>query len=187
MFYLRRRALAAVFAFLAVLTGLIALRPPGAASVEVLAAARSLPAGTVVAGHDLVRVRLPPDAAPEHALTDDAEAIGHTLAGPLDRGAPVTRASVASSERLSRPGHLVVALPLPNDGIAALVRPGVRLDLIAGDGTTLATAVPVVGPATLAADGLARGSSGRTALVEVSEEVASRLAGQGGGVTIAVR
>ncbi len=47
----------------------------------------------------------------------------------------VTRASVAAPERLSRPGHLVVSLPLHNDGIAALVRPGVRLDLIASQRT----------------------------------------------------
>ena len=186
-FYLRRRTLAAVFAFLAVLTGLIALRPPEGESVEVLVAARGLPAGTVVASHDLVRVKLPPDATPDHALTDDAEAVGRTLAGPLDRGAPVTRASLASPERLSRPGHLVISLPLPNDGIAALVRPGVRLDLIASDGATVATEVPVVGPATDAGDGLGRGGSSRTALVEVSEEVAARLAGQGGGLTVAIR
>ena len=185
-FYLRRRTLAAVFAFLAVLTGLLALRPPEGASVEVLSAARGLPAGTVVAAHDLVRVRLPPGATPDHALTDDAEAIGRTLTGPLDRGAPLTRASVAGPERLSRPGHLVVSLPLHNDGIAALVRPGVRLDLIASDGATVAAEVPVVGPATDAGDGLVRGSA-RTALVEVPEEVAARLAGQGGGVTVAVR
>ncbi|MBK8461873.1 MAG: hypothetical protein IPL36_02070 [Nigerium sp.] len=100
----------------------------------------------------------------------------------------MTRVSVADPERLSRPGHLVVALPLSGDGIASLVRPGLRLDLIAADGVTLATDIPVVGPAAVGAEGLARSANARTALIEVPEEVAARLAASGGaGVTIAVR
>lgn len=183
--YLRRRPLAAIFAFLAVLAILMALRPAPTEATGVVAAARPLPAGTVLAAGDLTVVTLPSDAVPEGAALADAEVLGRTLAGPLSQGSPVTATSVGTAERLARPGHLIVALPLSGDGIAALVCPGSRLDLLAPDGSTVASDVLVVGPGDEAGN---LGTGSRSALIEVPDEIAGRLAATGGaGVTVGLR
>ena len=60
-------------------------------------------------------------------------------------------AAVADGERLARPGWVVVALPLPNDALAALVRPGVEIDLFGSDGAVVASQVRVLAACSAAA------------------------------------
>ena len=187
--YLRRRPLAALCAFAAVLATLLALTPTPAPTVPVLAARTSLPAGTVLAAEHLTPVELPESAVPEAALASEAGALGRALSGPVTAGSVLTTASVSSGGRLARPGHVVAALPLPGDGIEALIRPGVRLDVLDGAGEVVAADVPVVAPPdTQEGLGAPLGSPGRTALVEVPQEVAARLVSQGASsLTIVVR
>ncbi|MFT3876902.1 MAG: SAF domain-containing protein [Propioniciclava sp.] len=187
VFHLRRRTLAAAFTFLAVLACLLTLRPPQGETASVVTASRPLAAGTVLASADLARVEFPVGTVPEGASSDEAALLGRTLAGPVDQGAPLTAATVGAAERLARPGHLIVPLPLPGDAVGSLLRPGSRLDLLAPDGSTLAADVRVVGPA--ATDvGPGFTSASRSALVEVPDAVAADIAAHGGsGVTIALR
>ncbi|QIK71666.1 hypothetical protein G7070_04515 [Propioniciclava coleopterorum] len=183
---LRRRPLAALCTFVAVLTGLWALSPPPDDRTTVLVAGAALPAGTVLGRGDLVARPLPPEAVPEAAITEPDALVGRALAGPVTAGTVLTEASVASGERLARPGMVVIALPLPSGGIAALVRPGAEIDLIASDGATVAGQVRVLS-APETAEGF--GAASRAALIEVSPDAAARLAqlAQTGSLTIAVR
>jgi Flp pilus assembly protein CpaB len=128
---LRRRWLAAVCVGLAVAAGLNAVTAPPAPTVSVLAAARDLPAGTVVAAEDLIGVRLPPHALPV-GLVDDPT--GRMLASPLRRGEQVTDARLVGQSLLSGyPGVTAVPVRLPDPGVLALLRVGDRIDLLATD------------------------------------------------------
>lgn len=190
MAHLRRRTLAALAAALAVLAVLGVFAPPRAASVGVVAVARDLPGGTVLAAADLTTVDLPEAAVPAGAMTDAAGAVGLTLNGPLSARTPVTEASVATGQGLARPGYVVVALPLADQNLAPLVRPGVHLDLLdpGGAGDVFAADVRVVAVPESEAEGFGSVPT-RAALVEVQPEVATRLAvaAQSGGVAIALR
>src|SRR5690349_5352246 len=82
----RRRLLAALLAAVAVGTGLQAARATPPAQVQVLVAARDLPAGTVVGADDLTGAAYTPGSVPTGLATD---AVGRTLAAPLRAGEPL--------------------------------------------------------------------------------------------------
>lgn len=184
--FLRRRLVAALLAFLAVLALGSALAPPQADLVPVVAAARPLAAGTVLEKADLTTLHLPADSVPDAAASDPAALIGRMVGAPHSRHSPVTEASVATGEQLARPGFVVIAVPLPNDAIAPLVKPGIHIDLIDGSGEALASNVRVLA-APGSASSLGLTSTSRAALLEVEPSVATRIAtAQHGGLTIAL-
>ena len=187
--YLRRRTLAALCAFAAVLAALLALAPPSAPTVTVLAAASALPGGTVLTSTDLVAVELPPGAVPDGAARVEADVVGRTLASAVGAGSVLTATAVSEGTRLARPGHVVIALPLADETIAALVRPGVRIDVLDAAGVALASDIPVVAPPGTPG-GVNLGMTGpqRSVLVEVPHEVAATLTAQGMmSLTVALR
>lgn len=188
-FYLRRRSLAALCAFLAVLATLLALAPTPPTTLTVYAARDALPAGTVLAADHLVALALPPDAVPDGAVLAEAEVVGRTLGAPVTARSVLTATSVSEGARLARPGHVVVALPLPDGAIAGLLRPGASLDVLDSRGELVAGDVRVIAPPdTPTGGGLDFGGSVRSVLVEVPEAVAGRLASQGlTSLTVAVR
>lgn len=117
----RRRVLAAVFAGLAVLTGIGAVRPPPPPSDAIVVAARDLPAGTVLAARDLRLTELPPGALPDGRFASVEPVVGEMVAAPVRRGEPLTdvrlvqdsllqgypRGSVLSSIRIADASSLV--------------------------------------------------------------------------------
>lgn len=102
-----RRPLAALLTAVAVVAALVALRPPGASGVDVLAAATDLPAGATVGEADLRSVRLPSSTLPPSAVGADQgeRVVGGRLAAPVGRGELVT------TTRLLGPGLLTGAPP----------------------------------------------------------------------------
>ncbi|CAM3443182.1 SAF domain-containing protein [Nocardioides dubius] len=126
-----RRLLVALCLAGAVVSGLRALTPPAPATVAVTVAARDLPAGHTLSRSDLTRLQAPPELAPYGALSPSAGA-GRTLAGPLRRGTPLTDADLVAAPLLSgHPGKVALPVRLTDAGVAALLRPGDRIDLIA--------------------------------------------------------
>jgi Flp pilus assembly protein CpaB len=127
----RRRLLAAVCAFVAVLAGLRATAAPLPETVRVTVAARDLGAGTRLSAADLTTVSLPPEAVPAGRIRDP---VGRELAGPLRRGAPLTDASVLGPGLVrDRPGLVAMPVRLPDTAMAGLLRLGERVDLLATD------------------------------------------------------
>lgn len=190
-----RRLLAAVAAALAVAATITALQPERGPTVAVVAAARPVAGGATVTDADVTLIPVPAALVPVDALTAPADAVGQTVNAPVTERSILTRATVATGQALARPGLVVVPLPLTDEAIAPLVRPGSRIDLYGGAAGSLAagsgplaTDVRVVAAPEGPSGGFGSLSSSRVALVEVTPEVASTLAqvGRQGGVTIAL-
>ena len=186
-----RRSIAAVATAVAVLAIITALQPERGPSVVVVTAAHPLAAGTTLTDADLTRTSMPESFVPPDALTDPAAAVGRVVNAPVSERSVVTAASVAAGQSLARPGMVVIALPLADEALAALVTPGSLIDIF---GTTASGAGVIASEVRVVAapqpkGGLASMSSGRVALVEVTPAVAGQLTvvGNAGGVTIALR
>jgi Flp pilus assembly protein CpaB len=176
----RRRPLAALLAAVAVAAGLHAAAPPAPARTSVLVAARDLPSGVVLAADDLVRVAFTPGTVPDGVATG---AVGRTLAAPLRRGEPVTDVRlVGPALARSRPGLAALPVRLPDAAMAALLRVGDRIDLVAADpqgsaARVVATDVPVLAlPASTEASGVAGPLPGRLVVVGVPESQVPEVA-----------
>lgn len=178
-----RRKLAVLAAVGAVLTGIAAAAPAGPPTVAVVRATSQLNGGAAVAAGDVTVTRLPEAAVPDGALDDPAAVIGKTLLGPVPEGSVLTALDVVSKSA-TRPGYVTAPLRLADAEVAALVRAGDRVDVLAaapeGEAAALVArtvrvlTVPV--PVDRSALGSSSGSEGALLLVEVSPEVAARLA-----------
>jgi Flp pilus assembly protein CpaB len=166
-----------------------AVRPPAPASVALTVAGRDLPAGAVLAAGDLTRVRVPPGAVPA-GLAD--RPTGRVLASGVRRGEPITDARLVGPELTAgHPGLVAVPVRLPDAAMAALLRVGDRVELLATDpqdGSTtvpapdaLVLALPAAGEGPVTApnheNAVTTGSPGRLVVVGVTEDLVTRVAG----------
>jgi SAF domain len=127
-----RRKLAVVAAVAAVITGVSAAHPPDPPSVDVVRATRQLPAGTRLTEADVRSDRIPVAAAPDSALSDPREVVGASAMAPLARGQTLTMLAVGRP-RATRPGMVVAPLSLADARLAAVLRVGDRVDVLAPD------------------------------------------------------
>lgn len=177
--------MAVVAAVAAVFTGISAASPPLPPTVEVVRAAVRIDGGATLSAEQLVVARLPVTAVPEDALADLESAVGRQVSAPVSQGQVLTVLSVAPAGRGARPGRVVAPLRLADADVAALLRVGDSVDVVAADGEAAAAAVVapkvrVVGlpqPAeTQGIGGTVSSSAGALVLVEVDTATAARLA-----------
>lgn len=144
---LRRRLLAALLSGVAAVAAVRAASPPPPPTVAVTVAARDLPAGATLAAGDVRTRAYPVDAAPEDLAPT---AVGRVLAAPVTRGEPLTRVRlVGPGLAHAQSGQSVLPVRLSDAGVAALLRPGDEVDLMAtdprsGDTRVLAESVTVL-------------------------------------------
>jgi pilus assembly protein CpaB len=169
---------------IAVLAALPVLAPGAPATVPVLTAGRDLRWGATLQADDLVIARVPAATAPTGVLTVPAEARGRLLASPVRRGEPITDVRLVGPGLLAEPGLVAVGVRIADAGLAALVRPGSVVDVLAATGDDfdrpvgLAPAEVVAGAVrVLAVPGGRRvGLDGALILVAATEAQAARLA-----------
>ncbi len=165
----------------AVITGISAARPPGPPSTPVVRATHELAAGSTISSGDVRVDTLPRTAVPLSPVADPEQLIGKSVSSPVAAGQVLTELDV-DSPRASASGMVIAPLRLTDAAVAALVRVGDRVDVIAASDSAakarvMASRVLVVGlpPAT---DGgaLAGGDgSGALLLVEVDLPTATAL------------
>ncbi|WP_344773904.1 Flp pilus assembly protein CpaB [Nocardioides panacisoli] len=127
----RRRLLAALCAAGAVLAAVRVAAPPAPATVDLVVAARDLPAGTVLSAEDLRTTRVAAGAVPADVVAAPA---GATLAAPLREGEAVTDVRlVGPGLAAPDPGRVAVPVRFSDAGQAALLGPGDRVDVLATD------------------------------------------------------
>lgn len=131
------------FALAAALFGLSAsvtvhlLRPPPPPTIDVAVTARPVAAGTELTRDDVVVRSVAADLAPPGALHTVRGLLGRAAVVGLPAGAPL-HATLVSDDGVSAAaphGTVVVPVRLSDDAVAALLRPGDRIDLLAA-GTT---------------------------------------------------
>ena len=166
-------------------------RPERRTTVEVVVAARDVPAGAVLAAADLRVARLPPDTVPDGVPGAADELVGRPLAGALRAGEPIT------DVRLVGPG-LTAALPagrvaapvrLADLAVAGLVHPGDRVDVLAtAPGATDAEVVAEGALVLAGAGGDPAGSEPDAGLLllELDPATAGRLAAAAASDTLTV-
>ncbi|CCG01681.1 Flp pilus assembly protein CpaB [Blastococcus saxobsidens] len=192
---LARRLAAAALVALALA---LALRPGPApagdrspAGLPVVVAATDLPAGIALTPGDLRVVRLLPQAAPDGVVGEPALLVHRVLAGPVRRGEPITDARLvgAGLTTLLAPGEVAAPVRLADLAVAALVRTGDRVDVLATVAGAGAAERVASGARVLAAPGQDGGDDAPGAgllLLAVDEETAARLAAASAGATLTV-
>lgn len=183
----RRRLLCFLCAAGAVLAALRVVAPPPPETVDVLVAARDLPAGAVVADGDVEVRSTPPELLPSGVVSRD-DALGRTVAAPLRRGEPVVDLRLVTETLLEGyPGLVAVPLRIPDTGTVGLLAVGDRVDVLVADASgrspaeLVAADAPVIAlprddpeaPPAAAAGAL----GGRLVVLGASRSTASRLAG----------
>ena len=192
-----RRVAAGLLTALALL---LALRPAPAPAtdtatraVAVVVAGRDLAAGTELSATDLAVARLPPEFAPTGSATDPADLAGRVLAGSVRADEPLTdvRLVGAGVTALLEPGQVAAPVRLADLAVAALVRTGDRVDVLASPPeadraeTVVAGALVLAAGATNGATAAADPADGLI-LVAVDGATAARLAAAAASSTLTV-
>ncbi|WP_168212056.1 SAF domain-containing protein [Actinomadura rubteroloni] len=134
-----RRAAAALFAAFGAGFGLLALRPPGAAGVGILTAARDLPAGATLRPSDVRRATVPPDAVPAGAARSSPA--GRVVAGAMRKGEPFTDARLVDAAGLLRglpTGTVATPVRIADADAVRLLQPGDRIDILTASSSAAA-------------------------------------------------
>ncbi len=176
-----RRVAAALLLLLAVV---LALRPhqgSASATVPVLTTTHDLLPGHVLTPDDVTVRAVPADVAPRGALRDPGAVDGRVLAGAVRSGEILTDVSFTGPAltRLATGGRDYAAVPiqLAQPGVADLIRPGRRVDVIAADGShhpeILARKAPVLA---VRPSGGTEGEEDRSIIVGLPEAEAAAVA-----------
>lgn len=134
-----RRTLAVVCAVLAVLTTIMAIRPPTEDTVAVWVAKTDLPAGTELTESNTAQVGFVADSVPSARIETLEDVVGRRIAAPMTRGSPITRTSVVSGA-LARSGHALIPIRLADPSLLTVLEVGQTVDVHAlapGGGNTL--------------------------------------------------
>ena len=179
---------------LAVIALVLALRPGPAADAAapplqpVVVAARSLDAGRALEAGDLAVGRYPPGTAPAGVVAEPDLLVGRVLAGAVRAGEPLTDARLVGPglTSLLPDGQVAAPVRLADLAVAALVRTGDLVDVLAtgpdaAEAETLASGVRV-----LAAGGSGDGPTAGLLLVAVDTATAARLAAASTTATLTV-
>ncbi|OXM51901.1 SAF domain-containing protein [Amycolatopsis alba] len=119
------------------LSGLVALFLPasarGAPGTATVVSARDLPAGSVLRAGDLKLVDLPDEVRPQGATGSQSSVEGRMLVGAARAGEPLTDVRLVNTAipGSGDPESSTVPVRLGDAGVAELLRPGQRVDVVA--------------------------------------------------------
>ncbi|MBK1785494.1 RcpC/CpaB family pilus assembly protein [Prauserella cavernicola] len=191
-----RRALAAALFVLAVA---LAARPAAAGGESggpLLVTARDLPLGSTLRPADVRTAHVPDSLRPDGALTDPAQVNGKQLMGVARSGEPLTDARLIG-ERSAPPGTATVPVRLADSGVAGLLQPGTRVDVVTVGAAeqaekvlaSNATVLTVAGEQAWQRDGPLGSDEAPLVLLAAPEDVAAHLAAVSLGqpVTVTLR
>jgi Flp pilus assembly protein CpaB len=187
-----RRAAAGLLAVAALA---LALRPEpvaipgGPVTVRVVVAGVDLPAGTVLADQHLAVTRLPADAVPAGVQPQPAGLLGRVLAGAVRAGEPLTDARLVGPglTALLPPGQVAAPVRIADLAVAALVRTGDRVDVLAAPPDAEQAEVVAAGALVLAAPGPEQvDPAAGLLLLAVDSTTAARLAAASTTATLTI-
>lgn len=171
-----RRALAGLLAAVALL---LALAPTGRpAGVPVVVAAHDLAAGVTLRAGDLTIRSWPGELVPSGALPHAAAADGRVLVGAARAGEPITDVRLVGPPggRGAPAGEAAVPVRLADAGVAPLLVPGSRVDVITAGPSSDEPVVLAAAASVLAVLPQDSAASDRLVLVAMPAGVAARVA-----------
>lgn len=170
-----RRPLAALCAGLAALVAVHLARPAELPTAHVLVAARDLALGAELTDDDVVLDAVPVALLPP-GLAAPEDVLGRRLAVPVPAGLPLVAELLVDDATTGPPGTVVVPVRFADTGIAGVLRPGMRVDVVA------AAVLDGAEPVRLAREAvvLARPGGGAD---EATDAEGGGLLGTGGGST----
>jgi pilus assembly protein CpaB len=171
-----RRAAAGCLALLALV---LAVTPePGAGGVPVVVTRVDVVAGATLRTGDLVVRQWPAGLAPAGALPDPAAADGRVLVGAARAGEPITDVRLAGPGAAlgAPPGTAAVPVRLADAGVAGLLVPGSKVDVVTVGASTGEPVVLAAAAAVLAVLPPESPTSGRLVLVAMPVPLAGRVA-----------
>jgi Flp pilus assembly protein CpaB len=125
-----RRPLAALCAGLAALVAVDLARPAELPTAHVLVAARDLAPGAELTDADVSLDAVPLSLLPA-GLAAPEDVLGRRLAVPVPAGLPVVAELLVDDATTGPPGTVVVPVRFADTGVAAVLRPGMRVDVVA--------------------------------------------------------
>lgn len=128
-----RRVVAAVLAGLAALFALQALSPPPPVTLPVVVTTRAIPAGSTLGEGDVKVAQLPAGAAPADAPRELRQVVGRQALTALPAGAVVLREVTLDPTASLPKGQVLVPFRIADPAIAALVRVGDVVSVVAPD------------------------------------------------------
>ncbi|HEY7044269.1 MAG TPA: SAF domain-containing protein [Nocardioidaceae bacterium] len=186
-----RRPLAALCAGGCVLAVVHVVAPPAPATTSVLVAAHRIAGGTTLSADDVVMVARPTGAVPPTAFRSLRQALGRTVAGPIDADEVLTPARLVGPRLAAGFGPDEVACPvrLADADMVDLLSVGDRVDVYAPtaggrEASRIALDAPVVA-IPVPSDDMSR-SEGGLVVLAVSSPVAGRLAQQAAKAPLSV-
>ncbi len=148
---------------LAVAVAVGQLSPPAPGTERVAVTTRPLAAGHVLTANDLAVTDVAAGTLPAAARADPADLVGAGLAVDVPAGLPVVVPLLAPAVAAGPPGTVVAPVRFADAGVAALLAPGTRVDVLAttqegfgANGPISAAAAGEAGP--VDDDGMAGGS-----------------------------
>jgi pilus assembly protein CpaB len=190
--HLARRVAAVLLAVVAVAMALCPAPDPASARapdvVEVAVAAHDLPPGTVLTVTDVAVTGYPREAVPAGSAPGPDPLLGRVLAGGVRVREPITDARLvgAGLTALLPAGQVAAPVRLADVAVAALVRTGDRVDVLATPADSPAAEVVAAGALVLAASGADEESGGGLLVIAVDDETAARLAAAATTATLTV-
>lgn len=171
-----RRLAAVVLAGLALVLALAPRTAP--VGVPVVVAAAEIAAGATVRPADLVVRQWPAELVAAGALHDPAAAEGRVLVGAAHRGEPITdiRLVGAGPPSGTGPDDAAVPIRLADAGVAALLIPGSRVDVVTVGGRTDQPVLLAGDASVLAVLAEDKGGRGRLVMVAMPRAIATRVA-----------
>jgi Flp pilus assembly protein CpaB len=178
-------------AIAAVLTGISAAAPEGPAMITVVKAKSQLAGGTVLSASDLILEPVVASDVPEGVLTDPNDLVDKTLAAPVAGNQMMTQLATTAARTSVPPGHVIAPLRLADAALAALLRPGDVVDVVAADtqaeqGTVVAAGARVVTVPQTRDDRVAAGPDGTLVLIDVDSQTATALAQAAASATLSI-
>jgi Flp pilus assembly protein CpaB len=169
--------------------GVLAVRPVEAESspsAPTVVSARDIRAGSVLGPADVRLAQVPDSLRPVGAFSTLGSVAGRLLAGAARAGEPITDARLVSPSTdihgSGDPGKSIVPVRLSDAGVASLLHPGERVDVVAGsiegDRRVLATMAVVVAVVAQQAEPRygSAGHDGPLVLLELSSDSATQVA-----------
>ncbi len=109
----------------------VLLWPTEEKPVNVIVAARDLGAGETLTAADLATLPMAPDVAPQDAVTNPEQLIGQTLAVVRFAGEPITSRHLGPPVALQSNERGVAVRVSKDRGLAGLLRPGMKVGVVA--------------------------------------------------------